>query len=298
VSRPARKASVTAKTSIASGPEPAPGRFRFVILGSGSSGNATLIEAGETRILLDAGLGPRSLAERLYAAGVEPSSLSAVLLTHEHNDHSRGAGAFSKRWRVPLYASRGTRAALPEVKRLAESFEVFAESETLRIGTLRITALPIPHDAVEPCAFLIASGEQFLGHATDLGHVPTDLAQTLGACHALVLESNYDASMLRAGPYPWALKERIASQRGHTSNTEIARFVKRHLGEACGTLVLAHLSETNNNPDVARYSVEPVLREIGISALRLEVAPRLGGDWIEIVAHRKEAPDKPQLTLW
>ncbi|MBN2368871.1 MAG: MBL fold metallo-hydrolase [Vicinamibacteria bacterium] len=273
--------------------------FRFLILGSGSSGNATLIEGAGTRVLLDAGLGPRRLDESLRAAGVDPASLSALLLSHEHNDHARGAASFSKRHRVPIRGSRGTRAALQATARAAESFEVFGCGEAFRIGALEIAALPVPHDAVDPVAFVVTCGGLSLGHATDLGHVPDELTSVLGACHVLVLEANYDPAMLRAGPYPWALKQRIASPRGHASNVEAARFVRNHLGPDCRALVLAHLSESNNHPEVVRLALAPALAEIGRSDLRVEIAARRGeGEWIEVAPRRDcQAPDA-QLTLW
>jgi phosphoribosyl 1,2-cyclic phosphodiesterase len=281
------------------GAQPAPAIFRFLILGSGSSGNATLVEGAGTRLLLDAGLGPRRLAECLRNAGVDPASLSALLLSHEHNDHVLGAAAFSRRHRVPIYGSRGTRAALGATAREAESFEVFKSGDVFRVGALSISAPPVPHDAVEPVAFLVACDDRTFGHATDLGHIPDELTRALGTCHALVLEANYDPAMLRSGPYPWALKQRIASPRGHASNAEAVRFVKNHLGSGCRTLVLAHLSESNNHPDVIRLAMAQALREIGRPDLRIEIAERRGdGGWIEIVTPRGETTQAEQLTLW
>jgi phosphoribosyl 1,2-cyclic phosphodiesterase len=277
----------------------APVNFRFLVLGSGSSGNATLVEGAGTRVLIDAGLGPRSLAERLRKIDIDPASLSALILSHEHNDHALGAAAFSRRFRVPIYGSHGTRAALNATAREAESFEAFRSGEAFHIGALAVTAPPVPHDAVDPVAFLVSCAGRALGHATDLGHLPDDLARSLGACHALVLEANYDPAMLRAGPYPWALKQRIASPRGHASNVEVARFVRNHLGSECTALVLAHLSASNNHPDVARLALEPALHEIGRSDLGVAIAARRGGnDWIEVAPPRGKTMPEAQLTLW
>jgi phosphoribosyl 1,2-cyclic phosphodiesterase len=265
---------------------------RFRVLASGSSGNATVIEAGETRVLLDAGLGPRILAERLREAGVEPASLSAIVLTHEHVDHIRGAAAFARRWDVRLAGSRGTRRAGGFLEALRElpGYDVLRPGEVHAIGGLELTPIAIPHDAAGPLAIVVRCAGAVLGVATDFGHFTAELMASLEACHALVIESNHDVAMLRDGPYPFDLKRRIAGPHGHVSNAETARFLGQRLGVSCVSVVLAHLSEINNHPEVARMETEPALKQAGREHVRLEIAGRNGGDWVEVAAVQSAQP--------
>jgi phosphoribosyl 1,2-cyclic phosphodiesterase len=256
--------------------------LRFRVLGSGSTGNATLVEASGTRVLIDAGLGPRSLAERLLDAGVDPTSLAAILISHEHGDHARGAASFSAKWGVRLCGSRGTYAAAAFGAEDIAGYDVIAAGGTRTFGALTVTAVGVPHDAAEPLAFVVAGGGATLGHATDFGHVGKALAEAFRPCDALLVESNYDPGMLRDGPYPWSLKERILSPVGHVSNDDVGRFLKASLGEACRTLVLAHLSQTNNHPEIARMTAEVALRKRGRTEVRLELTNHEGTCWIEV----------------
>lgn len=249
------------------------------MLGSGSSGNATLIEAGATRLLIDAGLGPRDLAERLTAAGVDPASLDAILISHEHGDHARGAASFSRRWGVPLATTAGTDAALgldpdkiPAIRRLLPG-------SPERFGAVQVRPVPVPHDAGEPVAFVVEVGGRRLGHATDLGHMTRGLVSAFRHCDALLIESNHDPALLRQGPYPWSLKERILSPLGHLSNRDVARYLQTGLGHECRTVVLAHLSEKNNHPELVRAEAE---RALGRRRVRVALTSRAGCDWIEL----------------
>jgi phosphoribosyl 1,2-cyclic phosphodiesterase len=257
---------------------------RVRILASGSSGNATLIEAGGTRVLLDGGLGPRVLARHLRAAGVEPDSLAAVVLSHEHIDHIKGAAAFAQRFGVRLMGSRGTCAAggFAAMERALPGFGILCPGESVALGGLSLTPLAIPHDAAGPLAFVFQAGDAVLGHATDLGHLTEDVSAALAGCDLVVLESNHDVAMLRNGPYPWPLKERVAGPHGHLSNADAARFLAERLGPQCHTVVLAHLSETNNHPEVARMAAESALARAGRGDVRLEVATRQGTAWLEV----------------
>jgi phosphoribosyl 1,2-cyclic phosphodiesterase len=256
--------------------------FRFRVLGSGSAGNSTLVEADGTRILIDAGLGPRILAERLLAAGVDPGSLDAVFVSHEHGDHARGAAAFSARWGVRLCGTRGTYAAAGFGADDLAGYDVVAAGATRCVGGLQVTAVAVPHDAAEPLAFVVSANGASLGHATDFGHVSRGLVDAFRGCDALLMESNYDPDMLRRGPYPWSLKERILGGQGHLSNGDVARFLGQGLGEACRTVVLAHLSQKNNHPDLAQTSAEQALRRRGRTEVRLALCDPEGTDWIEV----------------
>jgi phosphoribosyl 1,2-cyclic phosphodiesterase len=270
--------------------------LRFRVLGSGSTGNATLVEAGETRILIDAGLGPRSLAERLEDAGVDPASLAAIFVSHEHSDHSRGAAPFSAKWGVRLAGSRGTYAAAGFGAVEIAGYDVLTAGTTRRVGCLAVTAFALPHDAAEPLAFVVAADGFSLGHATDFGQVSRRMVEAFRPCDALLMESNYDAAMLRDGPYPWSLKERILGPLGHVSNDDVARYLGSGLGEACRTLVLAHLSQTNNHPEVARMTAEVALRRRGRTEVQLELTSADGTGWIAVGA-RQADPRGPMRQL-
>jgi phosphoribosyl 1,2-cyclic phosphodiesterase len=272
--------------------------LRFRVLGSGSSGNATLVEAGRTRLLIDAGLSARALSERLQSAGVDPASLAAVLLTHEHGDHSRGAAAFSARWGVPLFGTRGTYAAAGLGAQELARYEVLEAGCGRALGALVVSAVGVPHDAAEPLAFVVAlPNGGALGHATDLGHLSRRVVESFAACQAVLVESNYDPTMLRDGEYPWSLKERILGPYGHLANGDVGRYLASQLGPACRTVVLAHLSEKNNHPELALMSAETSLARAGRRDVRVTLTTRDGTGWIE-VDPTPAAPRNAQLRLW
>ena len=204
-------------------------------------------------------VGARDMAERLESAGVDPASLAAIVLSHEHTDHSRGATAFSKKWGVRLMGSRGTYAAAGLGDSAIAGYDVLEPGVPHAIGALTVTGIAIPHDAAGPLAFVTTAGGCTLGHATDFGHVSAGFVAGFRECDAVLIESNYDPGMLREGPYPWSLKERILGRYGHLSNGDVASFLARDLGASCRTVILAHLSKTNNHPDVARMSAEAAL---------------------------------------
>jgi phosphoribosyl 1,2-cyclic phosphodiesterase len=273
--------------------------LRFRVLGSGSSGNTTLVEGDGTRILIDAGLGPRELAERLSAVGVDAASIAAVFVSHEHGDHSRGAAGFSRKWGVRLCGSSGTYAAVGLGAAEIEGYDVLEPGVPRRVGSLIVEGVPVPHDAAAPLAFVVTCDGRSLGHATDFGHIGRGLAQAFRRCDAVLVESNYDPDMLRDGPYPWSLKQRILSGYGHLSNLDTARYLGRDLGEACRVVVLAHLSQQNNHPEVAMMAAETALRRRGRTEVRLEVTGPEGTDWLEVGALHPPAKTAPkQLRLF
>jgi phosphoribosyl 1,2-cyclic phosphodiesterase len=235
-------------------------RVRVTVLGSGSKGNAMVVECEEDRILVDAGFAARTLVARLRAAGIAPESISALVLTHEHNDHVQGARVAAKRFGWTVYATAGT---ITEVPRLSDVAPVpMSPRETLALDTMRIGCLRIPHDGLDPVALVIesrATGAR-LGVAYDVGHVTPTLERTLRDLDALVLESNHDTEMLRNGPYPRSLQRRISGGHGHLSNDAAARLAAAVAHPGLRHVVLAHLSEQNNTPDVARRTVGVALR--------------------------------------
>jgi phosphoribosyl 1,2-cyclic phosphodiesterase len=258
--------------------------LRFRVLGSGSAGNATLVEAGGGRLLIDAGLGARELADRLLSAGVDPASLTAVLLSHEHGDHAKGAAAFSRKWGVRLAGSRGTYAAAGLGAESIAGYDVLEPLAPAALGPFTVRGVPVPHDAAGPMAFVVCAGEGALGHATDFGHLNRRLVDAFSACDAVLIESNYDAGMLREGPYPWSVKARISGGYGHLSNDDTGRYLEKGLGEACRVVVLAHLSETNNHAEVARFTADTALSRRGRADVRLEVCGADGTEWFDVGA--------------
>jgi phosphoribosyl 1,2-cyclic phosphodiesterase len=272
--------------------------LRFCVLGSGSTGNATLVEAGSTRVLVDAGLGPRVLAERLNAVGVDPGSLAVVLLSHEHNDHARGAVPFARKWGMPLAGTRGTYAAAGLGAEELPGYVVLEPDQPRRFGTFEVESVPMPHDAAAPAAFVLSANGSALGHATDLGHLTRPVADSLRRCQAVLIESNYDPGLLRDGPYPWSLKERILGPRGHLSNDDVSRYLSEELGEVCRSVVLAHLSQKNNHPELARLAAEAGLSRRGRSEIDLRVAGPHGMGWLSVGGADGDRATSAQLALF
>jgi phosphoribosyl 1,2-cyclic phosphodiesterase len=229
-------------------------------LGSGSRGNAILLESGDTRVLVDAGYAARTLARRLAEAQVAPESISAVVLTHEHIDHMRGVAVAQTRWGWQVYGSQGT---LDGVTDLDHSLaRVVHRGDVVAIGALDCTLHRVPHDAAAPTAVIAC--ERATGFRTavahDLGRVPEALADALAEVDLLMLESNHDEEMLRTGPYPPHLQRRIRSETGHLSNRETAELLASRASARWRDVVLLHLSETNNTPRHATASAERALR--------------------------------------
>jgi phosphoribosyl 1,2-cyclic phosphodiesterase len=221
------------------------------VLGSGSRGNAVLLECGDTRVLIDAGFPPRELARRLTSTGVAPASIAACLITHEHTDHVRGAAACAAKWGWQLYASEGTIGAYPSLGEAdARGFEAGA---SLRVGQLELRSVPAPHDSADPVVFVATSTPSGVraGICYDLGVVTDAVRGAFRDLDILVLESNHDEGMLRAGPYPPVVCNRIASRTGHLSNRAAAAFARECVNPNLAHVVLAHLSENCNEADVA-----------------------------------------------
>jgi len=253
--------------------------IRFAMLGSGSKGNATLIEHNGTRILVDCGFQLRETEARLLRLGVEPQSLAAVLVTHEHADHLGGVGRLARKHRVPVYMTYGTHRAWrdPEVPTLVR----FSPHQRFEIGALAIEPYPVPHDAGEPCQYVIRAAGLKIGILSDAGHISAHMRETLADCDALMLECNHDPQMLRDGPYHASLKVRVGGDRGHLSNGQAAGLLDGYTVSRLQHLVLTHLSEVNNRPELALAAVRAV---IGDSHAGLRCAHQAQGvDWTEVV---------------
>ena len=247
--------------------------MRFSVLGSSSRGNATLVVGGSTHLLIDAGFSGRELARRLAVVGVEPAALSAILLTHEHGDHTRGAGVFARAHGTPLLMTAGTRRACSKLFRGTETVRSYRAGYQVTVDDLCVDPFITVHDAVDPVAVAVsepATGLR-LGIATDLGKPTVQVRHVLRGCDALIIESNHDEALLWSAGYPAAVKARIASSHGHLSNQAAADFALELLNPRLSVVVLAHLSEESNTPQLARSVVEGSLRKKGFSGL-VEVA--------------------------
>jgi phosphoribosyl 1,2-cyclic phosphodiesterase len=258
--------------------------MRFCSLGSGSAGNATLIEASQgitsTRLLVDAGFSVRELVRRLARAGCAPEEVDAVFITHEHGDHIGCALAFAMRYRRPLIMSRGTWRAVGNADFDPALLRVAKDGEALPLGDMALKPFAVPHDANEPLQLVLDEGGLRLGIVTDLGCAPEGVAAALAGCQALLLECNHDEGLLRTGPYHPALKKRILGSHGHLSNAAAADLLSRCLHAGLKTIAAAHLSEHNNTPELARRALTEVLGD-GESDIRV-AHPTLGLDWMAL----------------
>lgn len=256
--------------------------LRFCCLGSGSSGNAFVVEAsgaGQTvRILVDDGFTPRELERRLVRAGVDPGSLAGVFVTHEHSDHAGGVAAFANRRELAVFATDGTHRAARFDGNVRRAHRIRA-ANPIDIGPLRIDPVAVPHDAAEPVQFVLACGGRRMAIVTDLGHPSIDVVAQLGGLDALVLEFNHDIGMLRAGSYPASLKARIEGDFGHLSNDQSLQMLAAIDRSRLACVVGAHLSRTNNRPHLVRAA----LQGAGLGAgVRIELAEQASVmDWME-----------------
>ena len=226
--------------------------MEIAFLGSSSSGNSTLICSDETNILIDAGLSARAIEQRLSILGKEPGDIDAVLISHEHSDHCRGAGIFSRKHGVKVMANLPTFAMAPIGNVL---YSEFATMEPFSLGNLTVNSYPVPHNAAEPVCFTVGDGKHNIGFATDLGRVTELIAKALFDRDLLVIEANHDEGMLWNGRYPVFLKKSISSPNGHLSNRDSAKAVTKLVTEKTQAVVLAHLSENNNTPEKAVHEV-------------------------------------------
>jgi len=233
--------------------------MKFCVLGSGSKGNATYLESGGTSILIDAGMSGKELDKRLSAIGVELSAIDAILVTHEHNDHIQGVGILSRRACIPVYANSATFSAAAKIVNRLFSYNEFETGGTFFFRNLEIHPFSISHDTEDPVGFRISDGEVSFGYCTDTGKVSRLMLHRLASCQALVLESNHDIEMLQNGTYPPYMKQRIRSSQGHLDNTQTAIFLKELVHKKLQHVVLAHLSEENNHPEIAFHAAAEAL---------------------------------------
>jgi len=244
--------------------------MKFCVLGSGSRGNCVFVESGATSILIDGGFSGKEIARRLVQIGKDINSLKAIFVTHEHHDHISGVGVVSRRCRVPVFANAGTyRGAGKSLNKVFKRSE-FETGDQTEFNGLGIRSFAISHDTADPVGFVIDNGTARLGICTDTGTGSRLINRRLSNCDGLVLEFNHDPDMLKNGPYPQSLKQRVKSSQGHLSNGDGAELLQSVIHDKLQHIVLAHLSETNNLPEIAYSEAEKVVRDkMDLSALSI-----------------------------
>ena len=236
------------------------------VLASGSKGNCTLVSSSTTRLLIDAGISCREVLRRLQRCCEDPCAIDAILITHEHSDHIAGIRVLARKLKIPVYITAATYQAYQRSVRDANGHRVsldrrehFSSGMRFQIGDISVTPFTIPHDAVDPVGFTFSADGIKIGICTDLGYMPASVRDHLRRCHVLMIESNHDLELLRGGPYPWSVKQRVMSRVGHLSNDALADFLTTDYDGGAEFLILAHLSEQNNHPEIARMTAERAL---------------------------------------
>jgi len=238
--------------------------MKFTVLGSGSRGNCSVLDTGGGALLIDAGFSCREMVRRLGEVGVDPAAVSDVVITHEHTDHIRGLRVFARKYNPVVHLTPGTRGALGrELADFHGEIREMTPGAPFTIGTWEVLPFPVSHDAAQPVGLSVNAAGRILGYATDLGQLGPEAGARLKNSDILVLESNHDLEMLKKGPYPWYLKERILSGRGHLSNEALARYLAENGGRPPRELFLAHISLENNERDLASFCSRQALRSIG-----------------------------------
>ena len=242
------------------------------VLASSSSGNCTFVRTERTCILIDAGLSKKDILARLAAVDETPESLNAILITHEHSDHVCGVVALAKQFNLPIFITPLTARAIAWGEYIP-NLESFQAGTTFSVGDVEVDSFTIPHDAIDPVGFCFRAQGIKVSVVTDLGYLTDSIKFHLRGTDLLVLESNHDLEMLKVGPYPWSVKQRVMGRKGHLSNDIVSDFIRRDLDSSISTLVLGHLSEHNNHPEIVRNTAGRALDAAGRSLFtRLVVA--------------------------
>jgi len=272
--------------------------MKVSVLGSGSGGNSVLIWGGNTRVLIDAGFSGRGLAERLTSVGVSPDSIAAIIVTHEHGDHTSGIGVYARRHKTPLYMTERTRAACAKLLRGGEEIVEIEPGRPFLVGDIRVEPFLTVHDAVDPMGVALVDECTGLrvGIATDLGRPNAQIRLALRECDLLILEANHDEVMLHASHYPASVKQRISSSHGHLSNQAAAQLSTELMHPRLAAVVLAHLSRECNRPGLARQVVGDALQRAGWKG-HLEVALQHKPTPLLDIEELRRRSGPPQLSL-
>ena len=240
-------------------------------MGSGSGGNATLIATEKVRLLVDIGFSFRETCKRLKSVGEDPQRIDAVLISHEHSDHIAGLPQLAKRLKAPIHITALTNDAL-DWNSVKPQLEYFEAGRGLTIGDIEIDSFTVPHDAVDPVAFCFRAQGVKVGLVTDLGYMPESVRRNISGCDLLMIESNHDLDMLKVGPHPWFVKQRVMSRVGHLSNQAVSDFLSTDFDRSTRTVILSHLSDANNHPAIARLFAQSALEQACARDTRIVVA--------------------------
>ncbi len=256
--------------------------IRMAVLGSGSGGNATIVECENTRILVDAGLSAKQITLRLKQLGVSADDIDGILITHEHSDHARGVDVLLRNRNIPVYANLFTREALESQMKSQISWKIFKNEREFEIGALKVNPFSILHDAADPVGFILEGAGVKLSMASDIGHITPGVAKRFCGSHAIYIEANYDMDLLeRDTRRPWSTKQRIVSRHGHLSNVQVAEFLEEVACEKLGHVMLCHLSADCNCPSIASKIVSDALNKRGLHAVQVHCAQQdQSTDWI------------------
>lgn len=266
------------------------GMISLTVLGSGSSGNCAVLRSENSCFLIDAGLSSRRMVQRLEMVGLTVDDLDGILLTHEHGDHTQGLEVFCRKSRAPLFSTSYTKAALMDnFVKSSPTWRVMQTGSVFEFKDLRIECFPVPHDAVDPVGFVITDHESRLGVLSDVGYVTNLIRDRLSGVNTLFMEANYDAKLLDEDTKrPWPTKQRISGRHGHLSNDQAAELVTQLAHEDLHHVVLGHLSEDCNHPDIARSRIETALRPKAALAKVLCADRHAPTPWLEVAMRRRE----------
>ena len=247
--------------------------FSITVLGSGSSGNSSVVSCGDHYILIDAGFSAREIEKRMGMVGLDPSKLKAILITHEHADHIQSCHTLSRRFEAPILCTEGTFVNAIDGKKFYDWVQIHS-GNNISIGPMAIHPIALPHDAADPVGFRIECNGRKLAHLTDFGYVSGLILESLKGCDALLVEANHDLEMLKNGPYPWPLKQRIAGRLGHLSNEAFLEMLPDILHDNVTELILAHMSHTNNDARLLTMQTKRCLRRLGLEQIPFCIAPQ------------------------
>ena len=251
--------------------------FQFCSLYSGSSGNCSFVQTNNTKILIDAGESAKKIGEALNSINVDPSSIDAILITHEHSDHIKGLGVFSKKFQIPVYANLETWNAMPKQKEKIDENNIHIFNfDKFNIGDIEVKPFSIPHDAANPCGFNLFHNNKKMSIATDIGHINKEIINHLTDSSFMLLEANYEPEILKCSSYPYLLKERIKGPNGHLSNSDAGKTISYLMNHGLNNVMLGHLSKENNFPELAYKTVveELIENQVSENSLHLSVANR------------------------